>query len=265
MAARQGLRKRRLEDKLGLNKPEVIKSAFAQETKDIVWDLITKKYSGVYDHPMIMSQPEETWPNWVFFLLVHNVHASIWAVEEKYLKTVDVVSQDYLTPYDIGECLTDDAVIQRYHVVLGSDDRYYIQPDQVILRAGKEPDFDFCLYVGTLTLSLKALNVIMAMITEDNYLLLQSDCLEYCKSFVFMYFELIEEELSSDQLAVLEKLTVTTNALSQVSERSGRRHHSSGFSLRSLLTGTFMQAYLATVLGGVSVLALYKLYQHLYP
>lgn len=264
MATKQGLRKRRLEDKLGLNQPEVIKSAFGQETKDIVWDLLTKKYSGVHDHPRIMSEPEATWPNWVFFLIVHNVHASIWAVEEKYLKSIDIVGQDSLSSYDISECLTEKAVIQRYHVVVGSDDRYYIQPDQVVLKPGKEPEFDYCLYIGTLTLSLKALDVIMAMIAEDNYLLLQSDCLEYCKSFVYMYFELIEEEVSPDQLAVLEKLTVTTNALSRVSERSGRKHHSSGFSLRSLLTGTFMQVYLATVLGGVSVLALYKLYQYFY-
>ncbi len=264
MAARQGLRKRRLEDKLGLNKPEVIKSAFNQETKDIVWDLLTKQYSGVHDHPRIMSEPEETWPNWVFFLIVHNVHASIWAVEEKYLKNIAVVSQDSLSPYDIGECLMDNVVIQRYHVVIGSDDRYYIQPDQVILNPGKEPEFDYCLYIGTLTLSLKALNVILAIIAEENYLLLQSDCLEYCKSFVYMYFELIEEELSPDQLAVLEKLTVTTNALSQASERSGRRHHSSGFSLRSLLYSTFTQTFLGSVLGGVCVLTLYQLYQHFY-
>ena len=40
--AKQILRKRRLEDKLGLNKQEVIKSGFDQETMDIVWDLMNK-------------------------------------------------------------------------------------------------------------------------------------------------------------------------------------------------------------------------------
>ncbi len=261
--ANQKLRKRRLEDKLGLNNPEVIKSGFNQETKGIVWDLITKKYSDLHDHPQISSEPEESWPNWVYFLVVHNIHASIWAVEEKYLKNIDVLSQDYVSSYDVGECLVDDTLIQRYHVVVGSDDRYYVMPDEINLKLGKKPEFDYCLYIGTLTLSLKGMNVIMAMIAENNYLLLQSDCLEYCKGFVYIYFELIEEDMTSDQLAVLEKLTVTTNALSQISERSGRRNQSSGFSLRSILTGTFMQVYLATVLGGVSLLVIYRLHQYL--
>lgn len=46
----------------------------------------------------------------------------------------------------------------------------------------------------------------MAMITDRNYLLLESDCLKYCKHFVYMYFELIETEMTDDQLAVLEKV-----------------------------------------------------------
>ena len=78
-----------------------------------------------------------------------------------------------------------------------------------------------------------------------------------------MYFELIETEMTNYQLAVLEKLTVTTNALSRISEQSGRRNPSSGFSLRSLLTSTFVQTYTATVLGGFSLFVLYKLRQWL--
>ena len=78
-----------------------------------------------------------------------------------------------------------------------------------------------------------------------------------------MYFELIETEMTDDQLAVLEKLTITTNALSRISEQSGRRNRSSGFSLRSLLTNTFVQTYAASVLGGFSLFVLYKLCQWL--
>lgn len=261
--ARQELRKRRLEDKLGLNKLEVIKSGFNQETKDIVWDLLTKKYDGLHDHPQIKCEPEGTWPNWVFFLVVHNIHAAIWAVEEKYMKNHDVLAQEYVSAYDVTACLVENAKIQRYHVVLGTDERYYVTPDVVDL-IGKQPEFDICLYIGTLTLSLKGLNVIMAMVADKNYLLLQSDCLEYCKGFVFVYFELIEEEITNEQRAVLERLTVTTNALSQISERSGRRKPSSGFSLRSLLTGTFMQVYLATIFGGISLYVIYKIHQSLH-
>ena len=102
-------------------------------------------------------------------------------------------------------------------MVSNQDNRYYVQPDLIDLR-GKEPEFDYCLYIGTLTLSLKGMNVTMAMIADKNYLLLESDCLEYCKHFVYMYFELIETEMTDDQLAIQEKLTVTTSALSQVSE-----------------------------------------------
>ena len=259
--AKQGLRKRRLEDKLGLNKQETIKSGFDQETMDIVWDLMNKKYDGLHDHPRIKSEPEETWPNWIYFLVVHDTHAAIWAVEEKHLKSIDVVCQEFVSSYDVSKCLVNDAIVRRYHVVLRDDGRYYIQPDMINLK-GKNPEFDYCLYIGTLTLSLKGMNVIMAMIADKNYLLLESDCLEYCKHFVYIYFELTETEMTDDQLAVLEKLTVTTNALSQVSERSGRRNRSSGLSLRSLLTGTFMQAYVATVLGGVSLFVLYKMHQY---
>lgn len=259
--AKQFLRKRRLEDKLGLNKQEVIKSGFDQETMDIVWDLMNYKYDGLHDHPRIKSEPENTWPNWIYFLVVHNTHAAIWAVEEKYLKSIDVVSQEYVSAFDVGECLVKDAKVRRFHVVVSDqDNRYYVQPDEIDFT-GKEPEFDYCLYIGTLTLSLKGMNVIMAMIADKNYLLLESDCLEYCKHFVYIYFELIETEMTDNHLAILEKLTVTTNALSQVSERSGRRNRSSGFSLRSLLTSTFVQTYAATVLGGFSLFVLYKLRQ----
>ena len=68
---------------------------------------------------------------------------------------------------------------------------YYVVPD-VIDLSRKEPEFDYCLYIDTLTLSLKGMNVIMTMIADKSYLLLQSDYLEYCKHFVYMYFELIE-------------------------------------------------------------------------
>ena len=194
-------------------------------------------------------------------MVVHKTHAAIWAVEEKYLKSIDVVSQEYVSPFDVGECLVDNAKVRRYHVMVSNqDDRYNVQPDLIDFR-GKEPEFDYFIYIGTLMLSLKGMNVIMAMIADKNDLVLESDCLEYCKHFVYMYFELIETEMTDNQLAILEKLTVTTSALSQVSERSGRRNCSSGFSLRSILTSTFVWAYSATILGGISLFVLYKLCQ----
>ena len=260
--AQQRLRKRRLEEKLGLNQEQTIKSGFDQETMDIVWDIMNKKCDGLLDHPSI-NHDEQSWPSWVFFLIVHDVHAAIWAVEEKDMQNLDVVAQEYLTPYEVGECLKESPVIRRFHVVMREDEYYYVQADEVHLH-GKEPQFDVCLYVGTLTLSLRALKVLMAIIADKNYLLLQSDCLDYCKQFVFIYFDLIEEEIGEQQTAVLEKLTVTTNALSVVSERSGRRNRSSGFSLRSLLTSSFVQVYLSTIFGGLTLFGLYKLYTRLF-
>ena len=132
--AKQVLRKRRLEDKLGLNKQEVIKSGFDQETMDIVWDLMNKKFNGLHDHPRIKNEPENTWPNWIYFLVVHNVHAAIWAVEEKYLKSINVVSQEYVSEFDVGECLVKDAKVRRVHVVVSDqDNRYYVIPDVIDL------------------------------------------------------------------------------------------------------------------------------------
>jgi len=102
----------------------------------------------------------------------------------------------------------------------------------------------------------------MAIIADKNYLLLESDCLEYCKQFVYIYFDLIETEMTEEQVTLLEKLTVTTNALLQASEQSGRRNRSSGLSLRALLESTFAQVYLASILGGVSLFVLYKIYRY---
>lgn len=255
MAAKQQLRKRKLEEKLGLDQKATIKSNFDGEILDIAWDLLSGKYDGLMEHPNVRSEPEV---DWVFFLIVHSIHASIWAVQDRYLRRQDMLDQDYVTAYDVSECLTVNAVVRRYHVVV-SGESYAVQPDELFFSAGKEPEFDVCLYIGTLTMSLKGLDVIMAMIADKSYFLLESDCLEYCKNFVYTYFELIEGEMSYEQRATLRKLTVTTNILSQVSERSGRQNWLSGLSLRSLLTSTFSQVLIAGLLSnGILILFLYR-------
>ncbi|XP_028405832.1 uncharacterized protein LOC114528410 [Dendronephthya gigantea] len=252
--ANKQIRKRQLEEKLGLAQNDIIKNGFDQQTIDIIWDIVHQKCDGLRAHPLI-SQDEASWPDWVFFLVVHNTHAAIWAIEEKHLSTVEMVNQDYLTPYDVSECIGTNSVIHRFHVVIREDGRYYVQNDELKFH-GKQPEFDVSLYVGTIKLSLRGVRVVMAMIARENYLLLQSDCLGYCKDFVMMYFELIEEELTEDHVKVLEALTVTTNALSAASERSGRQNPTSGWSLRSLLTSTFVQVYIGTVLGGATLFLL---------
>ena len=254
--ANQHIRKRLLEEKLGLTQNDIIKSGFDQQTIDIVWDIVHQKYESLRDHPLI-SQDEPSWPDWVFFLVVHNTHAAIWAIEEKHLSTVEMINQDYLTPYDVSECITINSLIHRFHVVIREDCRYYVQNDELNFH-GRQPEFDVCLYVGTITLSLRGIRVIMAMIAKENYLLLQSDCLGYCKDFVMIYFDMIEEKLTPDHVKTLEALTVTTNALSAASERSGRQNPTSGWSLRSLLTSTIVQVYIGTVLGGITLFLLHR-------
>jgi hypothetical protein len=254
--ANQQIRKRLLEEKLGLNQNDIIKSGFDQEIVSIVWDIVHNKYESLREHPLI-KQDETTWPDWVFFLVVHSTHASIWVIEEKHLGTVDMIDQDYLTAYDVSECIKPSSIVHRFHVVIRSDNRYYVQTDELNFR-GKQPEFDICLYVGTLSLSLRGVKVVMAMIAKQNYLLLQSDCLGYCKDFVMIYFDMIEEELTPEHLNVLEQLTVTTNALSAVSERSGRQNPTSGLSLRSLLTSTIAQVYIGTILGGITLYLLHQ-------
>ena len=255
--ANQQIRKRRLEEKLGLNEDNIIKSGFDQETVGIVWDIVQQKYESPRDHPLI-AQDEATWPDWVFFLVVHNTHASIWAVEEKHLSTFNMLDQEYLSPYDVSECIKSTAEIHRFHVVIRSEDNcYYVQADTLNFL-GKQPEFDISLYVGTLTFSLRGIKVIMAMIAKQKYLLLQSDCLDYCKHFIMIYFDMIEEEMNPDQLKILEHLTVTTNALSAASERSGRQNPTSGWSMRSFLTSPIVQVYIGTVLGGISLYFLHE-------
>ena len=255
--ATQQLRKQRLEEKLGLQHGEIIKNGFDQETLDIVWDLYHNKYESLRDHPLIYEDVD-SWPDWVFFLVVHNVHAAIWAIEEKHLSTIDVVGQDFLTPYDVNACLKPDSIVHRFHVVLRKDQQYYVQADNLSFL-GKEPVFDVCIYVGTLTLSLRAVKATMALIARQNYLLLQSDCLGYCKDFVLMYFDMIEEQMSREQVKILDSLTVMTNALSAASERSGRQNASSGWSLRSFLTSSLVQGYIGTLLGGLTLYLLHKM------
>ena len=247
----QELRKRKLEQKLGLNQPEEIKSNFDPEILDIVWDVLSGKYDGLQDHPKIKSEPDV---DWVYFLVVHNLHAAIWAIQSRYLKSLDVLEEEYVTAYDVAECLKKGAVVRRYHVVLGDNDRYYVQADELFLH--KTPEFDICLYIGTLTLPEKGLDVVLATIAEKTYLLLESDCLEYCKSFIYVYFELIEQEMSSQQKATLRKLTVTTNVLSQTTERSGRQNRSSGFSLRSILNNPAVHILAGSLLSSVLTVGL---------
>ena len=237
-----------LKEKLGLSKEVDIKSRFDPEVFDILWDLLNKKHDSLLSHPKIRSEPDE---EWVFFLVVHNVHAAVWAVQDKFLSNLDMLDNEFVTAYDITRSLKQEAIVRRYHVVIGDDDRYYVQPDDLFLNAARPPEFDMCLYIGTLTIPSKGLDVAMAMIADKSYLLLESDCLEYCKNFVYLYFELIETEMTYEQKATLRKLTVTTNILSQTTERSGRQHWLSGLSLRSVLTSTFTQVLIATLLGNV--------------
>ena len=237
-----------LKEKLGLNKEVDIKSRFDPEVFDILWDLLNKKYDGLLSHPKITGEPEK---EWVFFLVVHNVHAAVWAVQDQFLSNLDMLDSEFVTAYDITHSLKQEATIRRYHVVIGDDDRYYVQPDDVRLNAARPPEFDICLYIGTLTIPERGLDVAMAMIADKSYLMLESDCLGYCKNFVYLYFELIDTEMTYEQKATLRKLTVTTNILSQTTERSGRQHWLSGFSLRSVLTSTFTQVLFATLLGNV--------------
>ena len=244
------IRKRHLEEKLGSNRNDIIKKGFDKETIGIVWDIVNHKYESLREHPLI-AQDEPTWPDWVFFLVVHNTHASIWAIEKKHLTKIDMIDQDYLTFYDVNNCIKPDSTAHRFHVVLRQDDRYYVETDELNFL-GKKAEYDKSLYVGTLTLSLRGIKVLMAMIAR-HYLLLQSDSLGYCKDFVMIYFDLIEEEVSPEYLKVLERLTVTTNALSAVSERAGRQNPKSGWSLRTVLTSTFAQTYFGIMLAGVTL------------
>ncbi|KAK6188128.1 hypothetical protein SNE40_004378 [Patella caerulea] len=243
MAASLAIRKRQLEEKLGLWDEEYIKSNFQWEITNITWDILNGRYD-IFSHPSLKDEKNE---EFVFCILIKDIHASIWAVKDSDLKNVStLVSRKFVSPCPIEQFLISPSTVRRYHVVFEEQtDRYLVQVDTPYITQAK---YDICLYIGTLTISQKALDVIMASIADKTYLLLQSDCLEYCKHFVYLYFELIEEEMDRDQKKLLEKLTVTTSVVSRVGERSSRQHPSSGFSMRSFLTSTFFQVFVGSVL-----------------
>lgn len=253
MAGKQNLRKKQLEEKLGLRQGDQIHSNFDRSIMKITWDIVQGRHS-VFDHPDLKDEPDE---EWVYFLVVHNTHAAVWAVTDQYLKNVvGLVSKRFVTNVDIKEYIQPSCSIRRYHVVYDAQsDRFYVQVDSLVLSS---PVYDTCLYIGTLTVPRRSLDVIMATLAEKTYLLLASDCLEYCKQFVRLYFELIEEEMTSEQRDVIDALTVTTSYVSQASERSGRRNRSSGFSLRSVLTSTFFHTFVAVSASNVLLLFLWR-------
>ncbi|ESO90953.1 hypothetical protein LOTGIDRAFT_163461 [Lottia gigantea] len=240
------IRKRQLEEKLGLTNDGLITSNFNPDITGIVWDILHEKFN-LFTHPRLKDEQES---DYVFFLIVRNIHASIWAIRDDYLNNIStLVSREYVSACSLEEFLNEElqSVIRRYHVIYEEmANRYMVQADQI---QTSQVDYDICLYIGTLTLPEKSLDVIMAMIADKSYMLLQSDCLEYCKTFVYTYFDLIEEQMDENQTAILEKLTVTTNIVSQISERSGRQKPSSGFSIRSLFHSTFLHGFLGVLFG----------------
>ncbi len=240
--ADQQIEKRRLEENLGLNRDDVVQSGFDEEIVDIVLDLMNKKHESLREHPSI-AQDHDAWPEWVFFLVTHKRNAQIWAINQEHLKTVNMTNQDHLTYYDAHECLKPDSIINCFHLRC-SDNRVHIQTDQLNSR---QAEFDDCLYVGTLHLSLLGIKTIMAMIARKNSLLLQRNLSGYCKDFVMIYFDMNEKKPAAEHVTSLEKF------LAKIEQ--SEQKPSSDWSLLSSITSAvwpFARDYAVTVLGVIT-------------
>ena len=131
------------------------------------------------------------------------------------------------------------------------DNRYYVVPD-VIDLGWKEPEFDYCLYIGTLTLSLKVMNSCMSLWP---WLLIKklSPSGDWLPRVFLLY--ILDDH---DQFAVLEKVTVTfqTYCFVTSSWMMWKVYQDSLWGPLSILTSTLVQNYASTVLGGFSLLVL---------
>ena len=249
--AEQQIEKRRLEENLGLKRDDVVQSGFDEEIVDIVLDLVNKKYESLREHPLV-AQDRRAWPDWVFFLVIHEGNAQIWAIDQRHLKTVHMTNQDYLTPYDVRKCLKPDSIIHRFYVD-DDDDRYYVRTNQL---NKDQAEFDDCLYVGTLHLSLRGIKGIMAMIARENYLLLQTNCSGFCKNFVMIYFDMKEKTLAAEHVMRLE----TFLAKIEQSEQNPRSDWSSLSGITSEVW-TFAYDVGTTVVGGIALYGIYRAVQ----
>ena len=206
--ANTGIQKRRLEEKVGLNREDLRRCGFEQEIVDIVWDVVNHRYRNIFEHPLV-TQDEDNWPDWVFFLVSFQANPSIWTVKEKHLRTVSMIEQNTLTPCNLNKCLTEDAAIHRFRVISESD-QYHVETDELKFR-GNHLQFDKCLYIGTLRLSLRGIKAIMVERAKENNLKLQSNRLDFCKDFVRAYCEITETRLTVMQEKPFEGLAETTS------------------------------------------------------
>ena len=205
------IRKRRLEEKVGLNREDLRRCGFEQEIVDIVWDVVNHRYRNIFEHPLV-TQDEDNWPDWVLFVVSFQANPSIWTVKEEHLRTVSMIQQDTLTHCDLNDCFTEDAVIHRFRVICESG-KYHVETDELKFR-GNQPQFHQCLYIGTLHLSLRGIKAIMVERAKENNLKLQSDRLDFCKDFVRAYCDITETKLTVMQERAFEGLATATETTS---------------------------------------------------
>lgn len=212
--ANQRAKKRRLEEKLGLNHGAV-NSGFDQGIVDILWDMMMNGYNDPREYPLI-KQNRESWKNWYLFLVAREGHAAILAVDEQEMNYCGVTEQKVLSPYDVRDCLKRDAVVRRFHVVMQEYGHNYVQTDVLTFL---EEELQYCssLYVGTLEISLTGLKVLMAIVADQAELVVESDCLKYCEQFLPIYYGLIGENVS--QSTIEEEMTNLKRCLASKKKR----------------------------------------------
>ena len=195
---------RREEEKVGLDIYDDGRLGFEQGIVDTVRDIWHNRCTSLSS----LTQDDDDRKDFVFFLVIFKGRYSIWVVDAKDLKTVLMMQQVSLTPYDISNCFKQGAVVQRFRVTRKREQRF-IKADEL---PGIEAEFSKCLYIGTLNLSLREIKVIVLHLAME-ILVDGSDPLDYFEEFVRTQFDIGDhrKKLTPEQKAVFERLRTTSS------------------------------------------------------
>ena len=199
------------EEKVGLERYDNGRLGFEQGIVDAVRDIMQGRCKSISS--LTVTQDNDDWKDFVFFLGIFKGEYSIWAVDAKDLNTVLMIQQDSLTPYDISNCFKQRAPVQRFRVTRKRE-QHFIEADEL---PGTEAEFSECLYIGTLNRPLREIKVIVLLLAMEIVLVDRSDPLDYFEDFVKTQFFGIgcqRKRLSAEQKEVFERLRTTSSDIS---------------------------------------------------
>ena len=157
---------------------------YDKDTVNTIWRIVNEE-SKQPEYIRILnlrSNEAEAEPEWVYFFVSRNQQAEIWAIKWDGIKTARVIETEHLTKYDINKCISVQSVVYGFRVTNQENGKFVAQIER--RDHGERIDFDVCLYIGTMRLSLPGIKAIMGWLAWKR----RPNCLVYCKDFVEMYY-----------------------------------------------------------------------------